>query len=368
MNNLFGGIYPGKNVLVTGHTGFKGSWLSLWLIQMGARVTGFSLKPPTEPNHFDCLRMDMHSVIGDITNAAHLSEVMKETKPEIVFHLAAQPIVRTSYADPAGTYASNVMGTLNLCEACRAAGSVRAIVAITTDKVYANREWWWGYREIDELGGYDPYSSSKACADILLSSYRQSFFNPVNYGKSHHVLLAVTRAGNVIGGGDWAKDRLVPDIARAAGCHETLVIRSPHATRPWQHVLECLSGYLMVGQKLLEGNTAFGTAFNFGPPEEDVLPVEKVILHAQKEWAEIKYRCELSAQQPHEAGVLTLDCSKARTMLGWFPVWNFSTAMKLTTSWYREFYKTDSVQTDQQLKQYVADAFTREASWTKQSS
>ncbi len=314
MKDLFGGIYAGKKILITGHTGFKGSWLSLWLCRMGAQVTGFSLEPPTQPSHFKCLNLNMNSIIGDITDAAHLNTITKETKPEIVFHLAAQPLVRTSYADPVGTYASNVMGTMNLCEACRTTASVRAIVAITTDKVYANREWWWGYREIDELGGYDPYSSSKACADILLSSYRQSFFNPAGFGTAHNVLLSVTRAGNVIGGGDWAKDRLIPDVARAASTGETLLIRSPFSTRPWQHVLECLSGYLMVGQKLLEKNKTFGTAFNFGPPAEDVLPVEAVIRQAQQEWPAISYRCEASSHHPHEAGVLTLDCSKSRAM------------------------------------------------------
>ena len=365
MNKLFGGIYQGKRVLITGHTGFKGSWLSLWLEKMGAELMGFSLKPPTEPNHFDYLVLRMNSVIGTITDGQSLTRSIREFKPEIVFHLAAQPIVRTSYADPVGTYATNVMGTLNLCEACHAAGSVRALVAITSDKVYYNREWWWGYREADELGGYDPYSSSKACADILLSSYRQSYFNPAEYGRLHNVLLATTRAGNVIGGGDWAKDRLIPDIVRAASRGEKLVIRSPKATRPWQHVLECLSGYLLVGQKLLEGRKEFGTAFNFGPPCEDVLSVEDVILRVKKEWPAVKYRCETAAHQPHEASVLTLDCAKARGMLGWFPIWNFSTAIERTIAWYRDFYETNNVKSETDLARYVADASAKEALWTR---
>jgi CDP-glucose 4,6-dehydratase len=364
MKKLFGGIYEGKKVLVTGHTGFKGSWLSLWLDKMGAEVTGFSLKPPTEPNHFDCLGLTIKTVLGDIIHGSFLTMAMKDIQPEIVFHLAAQPLVRTSYANPVGTYAANVMGTLNVCEACRATDSVRAIVAITTDKVYVNREWWWGYREVDELGGYDPYSSSKACTDILLSSYRQSFFNPAEYGISHNVLLAATRAGNVIGGGDWAKDRLFPDIARAAGYGETLAIRSPKATRPWQHVLECLSGYLMVGQKLLEGKKEFGTAFNFGPPAEDVLPVETIITRVQKEWPAVKYRCEIPAHQPHEAGELTLDCAKAHGMLGWFPVWKFDIACERTIRWYRGFYGEKKIVSNEDLETFINDATAKGALWT----
>ncbi len=365
MEKLFGGIYEGKKVLVTGHTGFKGSWLVLWLKSLGAEVTGFSLKPPTDPNHFDCLKMNIRSIIGDITKFNELQKAVDACGPDIVFHLAAQPIVRASYSDPVGTYAANVMGTLHLCEACRFNASVRAIVAITTDKVYQNREWWWGYREIDPLGGYDPYSASKACADILLSSYRDSFFNASKYGASHRTLLAVTRAGNVIGGGDWASDRLIPDMVRAASKKETLVIRSPQSTRPWQHVLECLSGYLLIGQKLLEGNISMGTAFNFGPPSEDVLPVEEIVKQSQGHWSEVQYRIEQQGAPLHEARTLTLDCAKAQGALDWSPVWTFEKALSRTLSWYREFYSSGKIQSMEDLDCYVADAKTKGAIWAK---
>ncbi|OGJ90220.1 MAG: CDP-glucose 4,6-dehydratase [Candidatus Raymondbacteria bacterium RifOxyC12_full_50_8] len=365
MSQLFNGIYDGKKVLVTGHTGFKGSWLCFWLEKMGAQVMGYSLPPPTEPAHFNCLDLHTGSTIGDLRDAILLSKVICAFQPEIVFHLAAQPIVRTSYADPVGTYASNVIGTLHVCEACRACPSVRALVAITTDKVYVNREWWWGYREIDPLGGFDPYSSSKACADILLGSYRDSFFNRAAYGSSHHVLLAVARAGNVIGGGDWAKDRLVPDAARAAGCGQPLVIRNPRATRPWQHVLECLSGYLLLCQKLLEAKSECATAFNFGPPADDVLPVEEVIRHLRIHWPSVTYQVESSGQQPHEARTLTLDCAKARSILGWVPVWTFDRALEQTALWYRSYYEKNNVNTQKDLALYIEDAKKKGAVWAQ---
>jgi len=364
MKSYFKSIYQGRKVLVTGHTGFKGSWLSLWLGKLGAEVTGFSLAPSTTPSHHECLGLKMNSVIGDITDRSAIARTVRESRPDIVFHLAAQPIVRASYADPVGTYATNVMGTLNVCEACRDSGTVRALVAITTDKVYRNREWWWGYREVDELGGYDPYSSSKACADILLSSYRSSFLNLDAFGADHHLLMAVTRAGTVIGGGDWAPDRLIPDLARAAGKGEALLIRNPPATRPWQHVLECLSGYLLVGQKLLEGEREFGTAFNFGPPVEDVLPVEEIIRRSKEYWPKVESRVVVLDKAPHEARSLTLDCSKARLVLGWSPVWDFNAALERTIAWYREYYSTKKVLSEKDLECYAADAAERKAIWT----
>lgn len=365
MTELFKSIYKNKSVFVTGHTGFKGSWLTFWLEQMGAKVTGFALPAPTQPNHIGCLNMEINSIIGDIRDSVKLRQAMIDAKPEIVFHLAAQPIVRDSYNNPAGTYESNVTGTMNMCEACRATPSVRAIVSITTDKVYHNREWFWGYREIDELGGFDPYSSSKACAEILLASYRNSFFNVDNFGKSHNTLLASVRAGNVIGGGDWAKDRLIPDIMRAVSMNEKVTIRNPHATRPWQHVLECLSGYLLLGSKLLEGKTEFATPFNFGPPEEGALSVEQVVQATKKHWSSIHAEILPSEKNPHEARFLKLDCSKAFTMLGWRPTWNSESTFEHTVNWYRHYYTTGAVSTHDDLKNYIDDAKTREAVWTR---
>ena len=281
-STLFNGIYNNKTVLVTGHTGFKGSWLCFWLIQMGAKVIGYSLEPPTSPNHFELLNLDMVSVIGDIRDSDKLNAVFAQYQPEIVFHLAAQPLVRLSYKEPVETFETNVIGTLKVFEACRNTKSVRAIVNITSDKCYENKEWVWGYRENDPMGGYDPYSASKGCAELVTSSYRNSFFNVNEYGKSHNVLLASCRAGNVIGGGDWAKDRLMTDIMVAVSEGKKVVIRNPRATMPWQHVLEPLSGYLMLGQKLFEGKKEFAQAWNFGPGEQGAITVKEVVENIKK--------------------------------------------------------------------------------------
>ena len=271
MKNLFSRIYKNKTVLVTGHTGFKGSWLVYWLSQMGAKVVGYSLEAPTTPNHFELLQNNsqfsilnsqLTSIIGDIRDLDKLNQVFSEYKPDIVFHLAAQPLVRLSYENPIETYETNVIGTLKVFEACRV-NNVKAIVNITSDKAYENREWIWGYRENDPMGGYDPYSSSKGCADILATSYRNSYFNIKDYKKTHNTLLATCRAGNVIGGGDWAKDRLITDIMLSVSQNKKVNIRNPYATRPWEHVLEPLSGYLHIGQKLLEEKLEFGDAWNF---------------------------------------------------------------------------------------------------------
>jgi CDP-glucose 4,6-dehydratase len=365
MKNLFNGVYAGKNVFVTGHTGFKGSWLAYWLTRMGAQVTGFSRKPPTDPNHFDCLKPDMKSVIGDINDAASLTKAMLDIGPQIVFHLAAQPLVRQSYAAPVETYLTNVVGTLHVCEACRTAGTVKAIVAITTDKVYENREWEWPYRENDRLGGHDPYSSSKACAEILLASYRNSFLNLARYGKTHTTLLSSVRAGNVVGGGDWGADRLIPDIMKSCAAKKTVVIRNPQSTRPWQHVLDCLSGYLLVGQRLLEGKWETATSFNFGPALEPALSVEDVILRVKKYWPAVEYRIEQAEDQPHEANCLMLDCSKARAMLSWRPVWGTGSAFRNTVEWYREYYEKGTIATADDLEEYVEDAKKGGAVWTR---
>lgn len=363
MQNLFSSIYKGKTVLITGHTGFKGSWLALWLHQMGAKVIGYSSLPaPTEPNHINLLNLDIISIIGDIRNLETLNQTFAAHKPDIVFHLAAQALVRSSYEDPIETYETNVIGTLKVFETCRA-HNVKAIVNITSDKAYENREWVWGYRENDPLGGYDPYSSSKGCADILANSYRRSYFNPAEYKKSHHTLLASCRAGNVIGGGDWAKDRLMTDIMLSISHGTKVSIRNPYATRPWQHVLEPLSGYLAIGQKLLEEKVEFGEAWNFGPGDEGSITVEEVVKHVKKHWDKIDYDIHCDSHQLHEANLLKLDCSKAHLRLKWKDVWNSETTFEKTVTWYKAFYENQKVLTQQDLETYIHDAKAKGLAW-----
>ncbi len=352
MKKLFGSIYKNKTVLVTGHTGFKGSWLCLWLKEMGANIVGYSLEAPTTPNHFELLNLNIISIIGDIRDMDKLNKVMQEHKPDIVFHLAAQALVRESYANPIETYETNVMGTLKVLEACKNA-DVKAIVNITSDKAYENKEWVWGYREDDPMGGYDPYSSSKGCADVLATSYRNSYFNLDEHGKTHQTLLATCRAGNVIGGGDWAKDRLITDIMLSVSQGKKVTIRNPHATRPWQHVLEPLSGYLLVGQKLLEGKKEFATAWNFGPSDEGTITVEAVIHNVKKYWDKIDYEINQDNNQPHEANLLKLDCSKAHTYLQWKPVWSSEKTFEMTVEWYKGFYDNKQVLSIHQLGEYI---------------
>jgi CDP-glucose 4,6-dehydratase len=362
---MFDRIYHNREVLVTGHTGFKGSWLALWLSQMGAKITGYSLQPPTDPNHFQLLDLKINSVIGDLRDPDKLKAIVMEQQPEIIFHLAAQAIVRASYRDPAETFASNVMGTVNVLEAARACPSVRAVVIVTSDKCYENREWPWGYREIDPLGGYDPYSASKGCAEIVTGCWRNSYFNPKDYGKSHRTLLASARAGNVIGGGDWAADRLVPDIVRATAQSQKVTIRNPQATRPWQHVLEPLSGYLLLGQKLLEGRKEFADAWNFGPSEEENLSVGEIVGQVKELWPKMDYHIEGSPDQPHEAGLLRLDCSKARAQLQWVPAWTGSKAVEKTVAWYKYFYEAGKILSMDHLHHYVADAQSKHIAWAE---
>jgi len=363
MQKLFGGIYKDKTVLVTGHTGFKGSWLAYWLTRMGAKVIGYSLEAPTQPNHFALLGLDMVSVLGDIRDAEKLNETFQAYRPEIVFHLAAQPLVRLSYENPVETYETNVMGTLKVFEVCRK-HDVKAIVNVTSDKAYENKEWVWGYRENDPMGGHDPYSSSKGCADLLANSYRSSFFNPETYKKTHNTLLASCRAGNVIGGGDWAKDRLMTDIMLSVSQGKEVSIRNPHATRPWQHVLEPLSGYLHVGQKLLEENTAFGEAWNFGPGDEGSITVETVVKKVKRHWNKIDYKINRDANHPHEANLLKLDCSKAHILLQWKDVWGSDKTFEKTVKWYRAYYEENQkVMTDQDLRDYVGDAKAKNIVW-----
>ena len=364
IDSCFNGIYRGKKVLITGHTGFKGSWLAFWLQQMGAEVIGYSLEPPTKPNHFSLLKLNMESIIGDIRDTEKLNQAFKTHHPQIVFHLAAQPIVRVSYQDPVGTFSSNVMGTINVFEAARACDSVRAIINVTSDKCYENREWPWGYRESEPVGGYDPYSASKGCAEIVTGCWRNSFFHPDHYGKAHHTLLASCRAGNVIGGGDWAVDRLIPDMIRAASRKESAHIRNPQATRPWQHVLEPLSGYLLLGQRLLEGKKEFAEAWNFGPPYEDMVMVEELASQVKKQWPKIHYEVKEDSEQLHEAGTLRLDCSKARAKLLWKPIWDIATAVRRTTLWYRCFYESQKILSFEDIGRYIQDAKNKYLIWT----
>lgn len=349
---MFENIYHGKSVLVTGHTGFKGSWLVYWLTNMGANVVGYSNEIPTKPSHFELLNLDIKSIFGDIRDIKKMELAIKEVKPDIVFHLAAQPLVRLSYKNPIETYETNVIGTLKVFEACRK-NNVKTIVNITSDKCYENKEWVWGYRENDPMGGYDPYSSSKGCAEILTSSYRNSFFNLDEYKKSHETLLASARAGNVIGGGDWADDRLICDVIRAASKSEVVSIRNPKATRPWQHVLEPLSGYLLLGQRLLEGKKEFADSWNFGPSEEGNYNVGDVLLELKKHWDKVEFKFEVNSQNPHEANLLKLDCSKANIKLGWKPTWDSKTAFERTIKWYKSFYEKREILTSDDLKNYT---------------
>ena len=372
MKNLFSRIYKNKTVLVTGHTGFKGSWLVYWLSQMGAKVVGYSLEAPTTPNHFELLQNNsqfsilnsqLTSIIGDIRDLDKLNQVFSEYKPDIVFHLAAQPLVRLSYENPIETYETNVIGTLKVFEACRV-NNVKAIVNITSDKAYENREWIWGYRENDPMGGYDPYSSSKGCADILATSYRNSYFNIKDYKKTHNTLLATCRAGNVIGGGDWAKDRLITDIMLSVSQNKKVNIRNPYATRPWEHVLEPLSGYLHIGQKLLEEKLEFGDAWNFGPSDEGSITVEEVVKNVKKHWDKIDYEINKDPNQLHEANLLKLDCSKAHILLKWKDVWDSETTFEKTVKWYKAYYENNKeILTQNDLESYIADAKRKNIEW-----
>jgi CDP-glucose 4,6-dehydratase len=352
--------WAGKRVLLTGHTGFKGGWLSLWLEQCGADLCGIALEPATEASFFQDAQVScgMRSVIGDIRDSEMLKRTFAEHRPEIVFHLAAQPLVRTSYADPLGTYSTNVMGTANVLEAARCCGSVRAIVVITTDKCYENREWELPFRETDRLGGYDPYSNSKACAELVVSAYRDSFFNPADFGR-HGVAIATVRAGNVIGGGDWAEDRLVPDAIRAFIAGRSVQLRNPLAIRPWQHVLEPLRGYLEVAELLFEDGPAFGEAWNFGPDPIDTRPVEWIVNELARLWGN-GARWELTTgEQPHEGQTLRLDSSKAADRLGWHPQLRIKESLAMTVAWYQAKLQGSDMRdfTCAQIGQYPARGY-----------
>lgn len=328
-------FWKGRHVFVTGHTGFKGSWLSLWLKLLGANITGYALEPPTNPALFEDAKVAealQHNIYGDIRDADTFTKAMQNAKPEIVIHMAAQPLVLESYKDPVGTYTTNVMGTVNLFEAIRKISGIKATLNITTDKCYENKEWTWGYREIEPMGGHDPYSSSKGCAELVSSAYRRSFF------QQDGVELATARAGNIIGGGDWAKDRIVPDAIRALMNNKTLLVRNPTATRPWQHVLEPLSGYLMLCQQLVKQPNKYAEGWNFGPNEEDAQTVLNVADIIVKNWGEQASWGLDEGTHIHEAHFLKLDCSKAKTQLKWKPIWNLERALNETVQWYKAWH------------------------------
>ena len=343
-NRLFGGIFKDKKVLITGHTGFKGSWMALLLNKLGADVYGYALDPPTNPSLFEQARIDeqITSYIGDIRDFDKLLNLLQKVKPEVVIHMAAQPIVRESYKNPVETYSTNVMGTVNLLEAVRYTQGIKAVVNVTTDKCYENREWNWGYRENEALGGYDPYSNSKACSELVTSSFRNSYFNPTEY-KNHGVALATARAGNVIGGGDWAADRLIPDFMRAIINGEILHVRSPFAIRPWQHVLEPLTGYLKLAERLLTDGPKYAQAWNFGPDDIDAKTVEWIANSICKIWGSGASFTIDTNPQPHEANYLKLDCSKAKIELGWFPKWTIQTTLESIVKWNKAFISGSDV-------------------------
>lgn len=326
MNQL--DFYRGKKVLVTGHTGFKGTWLCKMLVMAGAEVTGYSLNPPTSPSLFALSHMEeqMHSMIGDVRDLAHLKQVMEQTQPEIVLHLAAQPIVRDSYKDPVYTYETNVMGTVNILECIRQTNCVRSFLNVTTDKVYHNNEWEWGYRETDPLDGYDPYSNSKSCSELVTHSYKNSFF------ADGSVAISTARAGNVIGGGDFANDRIIPDCIRAASEKKSIGVRNPHSTRPFQHVLEPLCAYLMIAQKQYEDGSYAGY-YNVGPDDKDCVTTGELVEFFCQSWGEGQTWENHFVGGPHEANFLKLDCSKIKHTFGWKPVWGVKEAIEKTVEW-----------------------------------
>jgi CDP-glucose 4,6-dehydratase len=345
-------FWQGKRVFLTGHTGFKGSWLSLWLNCMGAIVKGYALDPPTTPSLFIEAHVGdlIESEIGDIRDLKQLAQSMSSFDPDILIHMAAQPLVRLSYKEPVETYETNVMGTVNVLESARSCPNLRAIISVTTDKCYENREWVWGYRENEPMGGHDPYSSSKGCAELVTSAYRRSFMQEKKIG------LASVRAGNVIGGGDWASDRLIPDILRAFEKNEPVVIRNPEATRPWQHVLEPLSGYLLLAQKLYVEPENYDSSWNFGPREQDAKPVGEILDLMVAQWPGTHWVMD-TCDHPHEAGYLKLDISKAQAQLGWKPLWNLEKTLAKIVKWHRAWLDQSDIQFEclQEINEYMKD-------------
>jgi CDP-glucose 4,6-dehydratase len=381
---MFSNIYNSKKVLITGHTGFKGSWLAIWLKELGADIIGYALEPPSKPNNFEATRLQekITYIHGDIRNLDRLLETFKKYQPEFVFHLAAQPIVRLSYEEPKLTFDTNVGGTINIFEAVRKTPSVKVLVNITSDKCYENKEWNWGYRENDPLGGHDPYSASKGCAELVFSAYLKSFFSQKNFGDTTtnsspltlHVSFigaASARAGNVIGGGDWGADRLVPDCIRAISCGQKIGIRSPHAVRPWQHVLEPLSGYLLLGAALWQDPQKHSGAWNFGPDDSSHLTVAAMADRLIKYWGSGTWEDIFNPTKAlHEAKLLKLNCDKAHTILNWHSVLTIDECLQMTAEWYKIFYAGSSHEATykfctQQIAEYVERARKRNLIWTE---
>ena len=356
--SLFHDAYRGKRVLLTGHTGFKGSWLAVWLQKLGATVIGVSLPAPQDrPNHWTLLARDMEQHCVDIRDAQALKELVAQIQPDMVFHLAAQALVRASYREPLTSWTTNVMGTANLLEACRDVAGIRAIVVVTSDKCYENCERTWGYRENDRLGGHDPYSASKAAAELVVASFRKAFFQMPGAP-----LLATARAGNVIGGGDWSEDRLIPDLIRAVSAQQSLAVRSPLAARPWQHVLESLAGYLLLGEKLLCGHTDFAQAWNFGPAHADHRSVSEVMAALSEAWPAVQWH-HADREQAHETTLLYLDRAKAQSLLQWQPVWSLNEALAATAQWYQAWLRYGALETDAHIDRFVGSARQARRVW-----
>lgn len=350
-------IWKDKKVLITGHTGFKGSWLSIWLKMMGAEAIGYALEPYTDRDNFVLSELGdkITHIVGDVRDYEHIYEIFKQYEPEFVFHLAAQSIVRESYINPKETFDVNIGGTVNVLDCCRLTDSVRVIINITTDKCYENKEWIWGYRENDRLGGYDPYSSSKAGSEIVTAAYRQSFFNPEKFNK-HGKNLASARAGNVIGGGDWQTDRLIPDCICSLEKNKPVIVRNPSAIRPWQHVLEPLSGYLLLAEKMYQNHGKYCEAWNFGSDEGSMRTVSEITDLVIQNWGDGSWQDESEKNAPHEAGILKLDISKATSLLNWKPMWNIEKAVRKTIEWYKSYKKRDIYHLcEEQINSYVKD-------------
>ncbi len=367
MVNLFGGVYQNQTILLIGNTGFKGSWMAYWLSKMGAKVIGYSHKTLTSPCHFDLLGKEFYHeyIFGDINDYKVIEKVVKSNNIDLVFHLAAQSLVRYSYSNPLETFTTNVIGTANVIEASKQNSNIKGIVVVSSDKCYENFEDDRPYNELDRMGGYDPYSASKGCTELVANSYRSSFFNKKDFGTKHNFILASARAGNVIGGGDWSLDRLIPDVVKNASQQQSTEIRNPAATRPWQHVLEPISGYLLLGQNILQKNSSVSEGWNFGPANNETLSVKEVLGVATKIWTEISYHTPEQLNAPHEAKLLRLDISKATKELDWKPVWNTLTAIEKTIEWYKNFYTNKVLSTESDLITYVNQATEKNCNWTK---